>query len=157
MTAVAQKTEVKPTWTADKMQEMTSHMMANNYMSTMQVLCKQGEAAIKEFQEVSKKPMMAYYKKLGVKTPIEIIKAKAEFETNMFGSKIEFWGDEKEAHLLYNSCGMWNAMKECGMDKAQEEKMCASMENCIKEFAQEFGLKGEVKMEGEKATITLRK
>lgn len=157
MTAVIQKTEVKPTWSAEKMHEMFSRMIAQNYMSTMQVMCKQGEAVVKEYQEVSRKPMVDYYKKLGVTTPIEIIKAKAELESNIFGSKIEFWGDDKEAHLLYNHCGMWNAMKECGMPKEQEDKMCASFENCVSSFAQEFGLKGEVKFEGEKATITLRK
>jgi hypothetical protein len=157
MSAVIQKTEVKPTWSAEKMHEMYSRMMAHNYMSAMQVICKHGEEATKEYQEVSRKPMVEYYKKLGVTTPIEIIKAKAELESNIFGSKIEFWGDEKEAHLLYNSCGMWNAMKECGMPKAQEEKMCASMEQCVSAFAHEFGLKGEVKFDGEKATITLRK
>jgi len=157
MTAVAQKTEVKPTWTVEKMHEMYSRMMANSMMSAMQVLCKHGEAATKEYQEISRKPMIQYYKNLGVTTPIEIIKAKAELESNIFGSKIEFWGDDKEAHLLYHTCGMWNAMKECGMGKEQEEKMCSSMEQCVSSFAQEFGLKGEVKFEGEKATITLRK
>jgi hypothetical protein len=157
MTAVIQKTEVKPTWTPEKMQEMYSRMMANSYMSAMQVICKHGEEATKEFQEISRKPMIAYYKKLNVTTPIEIIKAKAELESNIFGSKIEFWGDEKEAHLVYNSCGMWNAMKETGMPKEQEAKMCEGMEQCVSAFAHEFGLKSEVKFEGEKATITLRK
>jgi hypothetical protein len=101
--------------------------------------------------------MYANFHKLGVKTPVEILKAKAELEANIFGSKIEVWGDDKEAHLLYNSCGMWNAMKENGMPKEQEEKMCASMEHCVSSFAQEFGCKSEVKFEGEKMTITLRK
>ncbi len=157
MTQVLEKTEIKATWKPEQMQEMYSQMMANSFMSAMQVLCKHGEAATKEFQEISRKPMIAYYKKLGVSTPIEVIKAKAELEANIFGSKIEFWGDDKEAHLLYNSCGMWDAMKKCGMPKEQEEKMCGSMEACVKSFAEEFGLKGEVKFEGEKATITLRK
>ncbi len=157
MTTTLQKTEIKPTWKPEQMHEMYSRMMANHMSSAMQVLCKQGEGAVKEFQEISRKPMYAYFHKLGVKTPIEILKAKAELETNMFGSKIEVWGDEKEAHLLYNSCGMWNAMKENGMPKEQEEKMCASMQECVSSFAQEFGCKGETKIEGEKMTITLRK
>jgi hypothetical protein len=155
---VLQKTTVKTTWKPEQMQEMFSKMMANNVMSAMTVLCKQGEEATKEFQTISKKPMYAYYKNLGVKTPIEIVKAKAELETNVFGSEIEFWGDEKEAHMTYNKCGMMEAMKKSGgMDCAQEGKMKQGMEACIKEFAQEFGLQSEIKMEGEKPTITFRK
>lgn len=154
---VLQKTQVKPTWKPEQMQEMYCHMMANNFMAANQVLAKYGEETMKEFQTAQRQPMVEYYKKLNVKTPIEIIKAKAELETNIFGSKIEFWGDDKEAHLTYNSCGMWNAMQKCGMSKEQEEKMGECFETCIKNFAQEFGLNGEVKFEGEKATVTLRK
>lgn len=155
---VLQKTETKQTWKPEQMQELYTKMMANSFMSAMTVLCKHGEEATKEYQTLSRKPMIEYYKSLGVKTPIEIIKAKAELETNVFGSQIEFWGDDKEAHLTYNKCGMWDAMKKCGgMNCAQEQKMMEGFEHCVKEFANEFGFKGEVKMEGEKATITIRK
>lgn len=155
---VLQKTQTKATWKPEQMQELYSQMMSNSFTSAMAVLCKHGEEAVKEFQTISRKPMIEYYKKLGVKTPIEIIKAKAELETNIFGSQIEFWGDDKEAHLTYNKCGMWEAMKKNGgMTCAQEEKMMQGFESCVKEFAKEFGLTGEIKMEGEKPTITLRK
>jgi hypothetical protein len=155
---VLQKNTTKPTWKPEQMQELYSQMMANSFTSAMAVLCKHGEEAVKEFQTISRKPMIEYYKKLGVKTPIEIIKAKAEMETNVFGSQIEFWGDDNEAHLTYNKCGMWEAMKKAGgMSCAQEEKMMQGFEACVKEFAQEFGYKGEIKMEGEKPTITIRK
>lgn len=153
-----QKTQTKTTWKPEQMQELYSQMMANNFMAAMSVLCKHGEEAGKEFQAASRKPMVEYYKKLGVKTPIEIIKAKAELETNVFGSQIEFWGDEKEAHLTYNKCGMWEAMKKSGgMSCAQEDKMMEGFQTCVSEFAKEFGYTGEVKMEGEKATITIKK
>jgi len=155
---VLQKTTVKTTWKPEQMQDLFSKMTANSFMAAMTVLCKHGEEATKEFQNLSRKPMYDYYKKLGVKTPIEIVKAKAELETNVFGSEIEFWGDDKEAHLTYNKCGMWEAMKKSGgMDCAQESKMMQGFETCVKEFANEFGLKGEIKMEGEKPTITFRK
>ncbi len=153
-----QKTQTKTTWKTEQIQELYSQMMANNFMAAMSVLCKHGEEAGKEFQTASRKPMVEYYKKLGVKTPIEIIKAKAELETNVFGSEIEFWGDEKEAHLTYNKCGMWEAMKKSGgMSCAQEDKMMEGFQTCVSEFAKEFGYTGEVKMEGEKATITIKK
>jgi hypothetical protein len=155
---VIQKSQTKPTWKPEQMHEMFSQMTANTFSSAMAVLCKHGEEAVKEFHTISRKPMIEYYKKLGVKTPIEIIKAKAELESNIFGSQIEFWGDDKEAHLTYIKCGMWEAMKKAGgMSCAQEEKMMQGFESCVKEFAQEFGLNAEIKMEGEKPTITLRK
>ncbi len=155
---VLQKTQPKQSWKPEQMQELFSQMMANTFTSAMTVLCKQGEAATKEFQTISRKPMIEYYKKLGVKTPIEIIKAKAEVETNIFGSQIEYWGDDKEAYLTYHKCGMFEAMKKSGgMSCAQEEKMMEGFETCVKEFAQEFGLKGEMKIEGEKPTIIFRK
>jgi hypothetical protein len=155
---VLQKTVVKTTWKPEQMQEMCSNIVASTFSSAMAVLCKQGEAAGKEFQTLNRKPMVEYYKKLGVKTPIEIMQAKAELETNVFGSQVEIWGDDNEAHLTYNKCGMWDAMKKSGgMNCAQEEKMMQGFESCVKEFAQEFGLKGEVKMEGEKPTITFKK
>jgi hypothetical protein len=155
---VIQKEQIKATWKPEQMQELYSQMMANSFTSAMAVLCKHGEEAVKEFQTISKKPMIEYYKNLGVKTPIEIVKAKAELETNIFGSQIEFWGNETEAHLTYIKCGMWNAMKKAeGMTCAQEEKMMQGFESCVKEFAEAFGFKGEIKMEGEVPTITIRK
>ncbi|SRR5579883_3187639 len=154
---VLQKTQVKPTWKPEQMQEMYSHMMASQMMAAHAVLQKFGPEATQEFQTATRKPMVEYYKKLNVKTPIEIVKAKAELESNIFGSHIEFWGDDKEAHLTYLTCGMWNAMKKCGMDKAQEEKAGEGFQMCVSNFAKEFGLQGEVKFEGEKATVTFRK
>lgn len=155
---VLQKSVAKTTWKPEQIQDMTARMMANAFSSAMAVLCKHGEEAAKEFQTISRKPMVEYYKKLGVKTPIEIAKAKAELETNMFGSQIEFWGDDNEAHLTYNKCGMWEAMKKSGaMSCAHEEKMMGDLENCMSEFAKEFGLKSSIKMEGDKPTITFSK
>lgn len=155
---VLQKTQPKQTWKPEQMQELYSLMMANNYGAAMTVICKQGEQATKEFHTLSRKPMVEYYKKLGVKTPIEIVKAKSELETNVFGSQIEFWGDDNEAHLTYLRCGMWEAMKKAGVLTCEKEaKAMEGFETCVKEFAQEFGLKGEIKMDGEKATVTFRK
>jgi len=154
-----QKEQIKPTWNTDKLHEMYSTITASNMLAAMSVLGKHGEEAMKEYKSATRKPMVEYYKKLGVKTPIEVIKAKAELEANIFGSVTEIWGDANEAHLTYIKCGMWDAMKKCGgMGCGESEaKMKEGFESCVKEFANEFGLKGEVKMEGEKATITLKK
>lgn len=154
-----QREQIKPTWKPEQLQEMYSHMMANNFMAVMSVFGKFGEEALDEYKTVSRKPMVEYYKKLGVKTPIEVIKAKAELESNIFGSVTEIWGDDKEAHLTYIKCGMWDAMKKCGGTGCAETeaKMMEGFQKCVSEFAKEFGLHGEVKLEGERATITFRK
>ncbi len=125
----------------------------------MTVLGKHGEELMKEYKTASRKPMVEYYKRLGTKTPLELIRAKAELEANIFGSITEVWGTENEAHLTYIKCGMWDAMKKCGggMCSETESKMMEGFETCVREFANEFGYKGEVKMEGEKATITFKK
>lgn len=158
MTTTIQKTEIKPNWKQEQIQEQTARAFASNMMAAMTVLAKHGEEAVNEFQALTRMPMVKHYKEMGVKTPLDLVKAKAEFETNVFGSKIEIFGDEKEAHLKYLSCAIWNTMKQCGhMNKEQEEKMCAGFANCVSAFAKEFGFEGEVKFENEIATVTFRK
>ncbi len=155
---VIQKEQIKPTWKTEQLHEMFSTITASNMMAAMGVLGKH-EEILKEFKVATRKPMVEYYKKLGVKTPIEILKAKAELETNIFGSQTEIWGDDKEAHLTYIKCGMWDAMQKACATTCSETKakMMEGFENCVSEFANEFGLHGSVKLEGEKATITLKK
>ena len=155
-TNVLNKTEIKTTWEIKKIQEMNARAFANTMMAAMEILGKHGEEAMKEFQTKTRQPMVKMYKEMGVKTPLELVKAKAEHETNLFGSHIEIWGDEKEAHLKYMSCAMWDNMKTC-MPKEQQEGMCEGMQNCVSAFAKEFGFTGEVKFENEIATITFRK
>jgi len=126
--------------------------------ATMGVLCKHGEELTKEFQTAMLHNKVEHFKKLEVKTPIELVKAMAEFEANVFGSKIEIWGDEKSAHMQYNACGMWNAMKKFGkMEPKQEEMMGTQFATCMTNLAKEFGFKGETKMEGEIALVSFTK
>ncbi|HEY9787565.1 MAG TPA: hypothetical protein V6D17_19410 [Candidatus Obscuribacterales bacterium] len=146
----AVKTTIKPTWNVQQVQEHATQMMATQWLTAYTVLSKHGEGAITEFENLLRKNQVEHYKKMGVKTPIDLVKAKAEFEANLFGSKIEIWGDEKEAFLTYSYCGMWEAMKKYGnMTKEQEEKMGGNFQNCVSKLAQEFGFNGEVKFESE--------
>ena len=154
-TKVLEKTEIKTTWEITEIQKLTAKAFTNNMMATMGILRKQGEEAMKEFQAATRAPMITYYKELGVKTPIELAKAKAEYETNLFGSKIEIHGDEKEAHVKYLNCAIWDNMK-CGMSKEQEQEMGMCFAACVSAFAEEFGFTGEVKFENEIATVTFK-
>ncbi len=157
---VIQKEQIKPTWKSEQMHEMFAHISAHNMVAAMTVLGKHGgETAINEFKTATRKSMVEYMKKQGVKTPIEVIKAKAELETNIYGSVTEIWGDDKEAHLTYIKCGMWDAMNKAGVSAcgSNKEEMLKGFEHCVSEFAKEFGYTGLVKMDGEKATITIKK
>lgn len=157
-TATLNRTVVEPKWNTTKIQEEAVRMYALQFMTAMNVLCKQGEQAAREFTTAMQQNKIEHYKQLNIKTPIELVQAMSEFETNVFGSKIEIWGDEKAAHLQYNQCGMWNAMKNTGkMNCQQEEKMGQTFEHCVQGLAQGFGFKGEVKFEGEKAVLTFTK
>ncbi len=154
----ATKTAVQANWTPAQTQEATVAVMAANCLAAFQVLSKYGEEAVTEYQTVSRQLRVDRLKTLGVTTPEQLVKTLAEFETNVFGSKIATTGDEKTATLTYESCAMWNAMKKAGkFTPEQEEKMGESFQSCMTSLGKEFNLKTDVKFEGEGATITFTK
>ncbi len=152
-----QKTLVKPTWKVEDVHAKISKVVATQMMTTMKVLAKYGEEAKTEWETEMRESMKKYFVEKNVKTPIEFAQAKAELEANLYGSEIEIWGDDKEAHFTYKTCGVWKAMEACGVDKAQMEKMTTGFESCVKNMAKEFGFQAELKFEGETPTITYRK
>lgn len=152
-TAVAKKTPVEAKWNVQKLQEEAARVVAGNCLAAHQVLSKYGEQAVKEYQTVARNYKINYLKSLGVKTPVEIAKALAEVEANVFGSKIEIVGDDKTASLTYNSCGMWNAIQQVGkMTPEQEAKMGEGYSSCMQDLGRELGLKVNVEM-GEKTCV----
>ena len=157
-TATLTKHTVEAKWNTAKMQEEFGRVMATNMMTTMGVVCKHGEELTKELQAAMMANKVEHFKHLGVHNPMDLVKHMAEFEANMFGSKIEIWGDEKVAHMQYNMCGMWNAMKNSGkMDAKHEEKMGAQFQTCTQNLAKEFGFTADIKMEGETCVMTFTK
>lgn len=157
-TVAVKRTPVEAKWNVQKIQEEASRAFAIHNMITMELLAKQGEKAILEFQDKLHKHQLEHFKSLGVKTPIDLVKAKAEFETNVFGSKIEIEGDDQSARLIYKQCAMWNAMQKYGkMTHEQMEKAGHNFENCVSNFAKEWGFKGEINMDGDICTVTFSK
>jgi len=158
-TAILEKTTIKPVWTIAQLQENVARAFAQNMLASMQVVGKiGGEKAVEELQAAMRANKIEHLKGLGVKTPIELVKAMAEFEANVFGSVVEIWGDEKSAHMTYQSCGMWNAIQKYGkMTEEQMEKMGSGFQNCMSLTAKEFGLNAEVKMDKEICTINFTK
>ncbi len=159
-TTTPTKKLVEATWTTKQIQEAAAAMAANMCFSAKSVLTKHGDQALlAEYENTVRQGKIKHYKTLGVKTPMDLVKAMAETETNVFGSQIEISGDDHAATLNYIQCAMWNQMEKLmgKMTPEQEEKAGASFQNCVMETGKAFGLKTDVKM-GEKAcTITFTK
>ncbi|HEY9868664.1 MAG TPA: hypothetical protein V6D08_05820 [Candidatus Obscuribacterales bacterium] len=156
--AIAQKTPVQIKWPIEKVQEGAARALANHLRAAQTVLAKYGPEVWDEYDRLVLKDKLEYYKSVGVKTPIELVKAMAEFESNVFGSKIQIVGDDKKASLTYDSCGIYNAMQKFGtLTPEQEEKIGSYFERCVSNLAKEFGFKGEVKFEEPCAIVTFTK
>lgn len=156
--AIAQKMLVEPKWPVTKVQEESSKALARQFLAAFEVLSKFGPQAVEEFDKKLLNGKTEYYKNLGVQTPLDLIKAIAESESNIFGSSIEIWGDDTKASLTYKVCGMWNAMQKLQkMTPEMEEKMGNHFETCIHNLAKEFGFNAEVKFEEPCATLTISK
>jgi hypothetical protein len=156
--AIAQKTAVEAKWSIEKRQEETANAFARQFLTTMATLGKLGPEIHEEFSKNLINSKVEYYKQLGVKTPIDLVNAMAEFESNIFGSKIEIVGDEKKAELIYNQCACWNAMQKVGnLNPQQQERMGKQHEQSIQKIAEAFGFKGELKIEEPRAIITFSK
>lgn len=157
-TVIERKTPIEAKWSPKQIQEITARVMAQNCLTSHAVIAKFGPDAVKELDKQLLANKVEHYKKIGVKTPIDLVKAMAEFEANLFGSKIQILGDEKKASLSYDSCAIWNCMKEIGkLSPKQEEEMGVQFEQHIKELGKEFGFKGEIKFEDPCAIITFIK
>jgi hypothetical protein len=146
MTTTMQKTEVKTTWPVTKLQTEVSAVFMRNMVETFKVLDKVGPEPLKQWYQAWTTMKVDYYKQQGVKTPLELVKAMAEFETNMFGSKMRFWGDEKQAGVEYETCGCWNALEAMKLPKAEMDKLGANCAENTEKMAREFGFTSEMKI-----------
>ncbi len=143
--AIANKKLVEATWKTTCIQEAATMAMVNSCAATMAALDKAGPEAFKIWQQATVANRVAFLKERKAATPLEIVTAIAEFETNVFGSKINIWGDDKEAHLEYIECACYLAMQKCGqMDKTKHEKMAENWTTMNQEIAKVFGLKGAI-------------
>lgn len=162
MTTTATKpTLMTTTWTTTKIQEEAVRVMATQFVTAMGLLHKVGgEAAVQEMKTAMQQHKAEYFKGLGIKTPLELVKAMAEFDTNVFGSKVEFWGDEHTASLKYVSCGFWNAMEKHNLVKEEcKTEMSKGFGACMQALGTQFGFTTEAEMctVEKSATVTFKK
>ena len=162
MTTVATKpTVIEAAWNTTQIQGEAARVLATQFVTTMGLLHKVGgEAAVQEFKTAMEAHRVEHFKGLGIKTPYELVKAMAEFDTNVFGSKVEIWGDEHTASMKYLSCGMWNAMEKYNLIKPEaKEEMSKGFGTCMQSLGAKFGFTTEAQMctTEKSATVTFKK
>lgn len=157
----ATKTPINQTWSVAKIQEKAVEAMSSKMMTTFAVVEKLGPQAMQAFHKAMTEEKVTHLKKEGAKTPIDAVRLLAEFEVNVFGSKITVWGDEKQASMEYEYCACWNAMqKACpNMDEKAKEQMGKCWAESLNEMAKGLGFsKGEVTFPTEqRAVVTFTK
>ncbi len=158
-TAVLQKTPVEAKWNLSRVQQETAGAFARQCYSTVTTLSKSNPEILKEFEAVVAAQRVAYFKTLGVKTPIDLVTVMGEFESNVFGSKIKIVGDDSKASLEYEACACLNAMeKQLGKVSEEHQKMMGQhFQTICTLMAKEFGFKAEFKFEEAPYVITFSK
>lgn len=158
MTTTATKVNTK--WDSKKTAEVTSNIVAATWLAAWEVISKLDEKAQQHFHDALRQQKLNHYKTMNIKTPLDLVRAVAETEHNVYGSEIEISGDEKKATLKYNSCGMWEASKKISGGKftpEQEQKMGEQCQSSWNKIAKEFGFTFEPKMEKDSYEMTFSK
>jgi hypothetical protein len=156
MTAIVAGTKVEAKWDAQKRQEVTAQVVAGQVLAIMNVLQKVSPEIKEQFENQVRDFRVQAFKKMGVKTPLDLAKAMAEVDANIYGSKVEISGDENKAQLTYESCAVGKAIEELGkFTPEQKAKMFEGMEACAQRTTKEFGFKGEARLEKETVVMTI--
>lgn len=156
MTAV--KTQIKANWTQEKLQEVTSHALVNNYIGVTKLFEKLTPELRHEFRTLMSEMKVNYYKSLNVKTPMDLAQAMAEFDANVFGSVVVISGDENKVTIEFETCGCWSLMqKHSCFTPAMGESLGECFKTSIDLITKELGFKGVVEMTEKSAVIHISK
>ncbi|HEY9773706.1 MAG TPA: hypothetical protein V6C81_07835 [Planktothrix sp.] len=153
-------TKVTTKWDSKKIAETTSHLVAGTWLAAFEVLSKLDKKAVEEFHKLTTQHKLSFYKNLNIKTPMELVRAIAEHDHNLFGSEIEISGDENKATLKYNTCGVWQASEKLGAKNFSPEQQKLMGDQCAQSWntiAKEFGFNFEPKMTQDSYEMTFSK
>jgi len=136
--------------------------MLRSCLTSSKLAEKFGPEAVTELNHAMTTMKADYYKAHGVKTPIELVKAMAEFETNVYGSKMVVFGDDQHATVEYEVCGCYNAIvNTLKLGQTEQEAMGKKWSASVEALAKQFNFKSEVKFgtcaTEPKSTITFTK
>jgi len=151
-TATATKIEAK--WDTQKRNNATAKAVAGNMLATYAVLQHVTPEQKEQYENTVRANKVQLLKSFGVNSPLELVKAMAELDANLYGSQVAIAGDDNKAELTYEACAVWNALKEIGnLTKEQEQQMGRDFEACDAKTIKEFGYKSETKMNGNRVTV----
>lgn len=154
----AVKEQIKATWTTEQLQKAAATAMVNMYMVNTKMFEKLTPELRTEWVDTISEVKANHYKTLNVKTPIELVKAMAEFETNVYGSKIIIDGDDNKASMEYATCGCYELMKKSPcFSKELDEKLGKEFQVIIDSLAKKFNFKSEMAITGETSKVTFTK
>jgi hypothetical protein len=152
------KTLIKPTWTIEKLQEVTSHALINNIIAVNKLLEKLPPETRNEWRTLVIGMKVEYFKTLNVTTPIDLAIAMGEFDTNVWGSKVTVTGDEHKAIIEIENCGCFNLMQKhmCLTPEIIEQRL-ECYKTTIELITRELGLIGKVEIINKVMTIHITK
>lgn len=154
----AVKEQIKATWTTKELQETVSKVLVNNYMINTKMFEKLTPELRNEWYDMIAESKANHYMSLNVKTPLELVKAMAEFESNVFGSKIIISGDDHKATMEYEECGCWNMMqKSTCFTPEMGEKLGNCFKTMTEHLSKKFSFQHELVMDEKGAKITFIK
>lgn len=154
----ATKEQIKATWTTEQLQQTVSKVLVSNYMINTKMFEKLTPELRNEWYDMIAEAKSNHYKSLNVKTPLELVKAMAEFETNVFASKIVISGDDTKAVMEYEECGCWNTMQKSSCFTPElGEKLGNCFKSMTEQLAKKFNFKYELEMNEKGAKLTFIK
>jgi hypothetical protein len=158
MTTVVAGTKVEAKWDAQKRQEVTARIAAANCLAVQNLLQKVTPELKEQYENQAREYKVQAFKKIGVRTPLELVQAMAEVDANVYGSKVEISGDDTKAQIKFEQCAVGKAIQEVGnLNQEQMKKMFEGMDACAQKTAKEFGFKAETRVQNDTAEITFSK
>ncbi len=145
-TATVQKSKIQPSWTANKVQEEAASALTAQMAATTKILKAANPELLTQVRREWARLKVENFRAQGVKTPFDLVKAWTEYETNLFGSKMQFWGDENKAHVEYEACGCWNALERITDCEVERDSMSEGWSEMTQLLAKEFGFTGQEKI-----------
>jgi tRNA nucleotidyltransferase/poly(A) polymerase len=116
---------------------------------------KEHRKEIEALDKLSAERKAEMMKGCGVKTPLELVRHIAEYETNMHGATVSIEGDDSVATLFNEKPTVWlEAKKLVKMNKEQEEKMHHHYKTWMHDLANAFGFKVKVELCPDSSKIT---
>jgi uncharacterized protein YndB with AHSA1/START domain len=130
-------------WTPEQIRERNAAAKVSTLFGTFDYVGKKhGEKAVEELRGSLAKTQAAYYKNLGLQSPLHFANLLAQEITNLYGDRVEVWGNANKAILERRSSAVLESACALGYtnDRGAFLKTCS--EYCLA-LVREVGYHGE--------------